>query len=402
MGLGASASGQALGYLFQFERALFWLSDPNIEYVSVETDDDVVANLKDGKSIEVIYEQDKSVLGSSNPFSNSNINLWKTIAIWLEIQKTNPIGKARFVLATNKRVNKNCIMYKLHVANLTSGYKTDSVLLGVFYNDLFDAGAKMKGSSKIIYDYIIISFPKDQITSLLSQIVVSVDRFSDKKDEFKDSIKNNLRIGSNIAFNDIYNKLLGYLVSSAIDMWTMSKDATFYSKKLLNLKDVYIKESLERPFIESAIAFLPILDAEREDSKTKKFIEQLKAISVLEEDYIEAIDDYLLATKQRDKWAENNSVPTIDDLNSLEYELTKAWRRKFSNNIIKKKAAPELTDEDIGNLIYSETIDNKTFFLAGYPITQSYTINGSYHMLSNKCDIGWHPNWEIYFKLDSE
>ncbi len=79
-----SAPGQMLGYLYQIDRALLWLSmcPPN-SVVSIETDDDIVIDIKNGKKINQIFEQDKSSIGKRNPFSDKSKDLWKTSKIQL-------------------------------------------------------------------------------------------------------------------------------------------------------------------------------------------------------------------------------------------------------------------------------------------------------------------------------
>ena len=79
-----SAKGQMYGYLYQIDRALLWLSRcPDDSIVSIETDDDIVVRLENGDSIETIYEQDKASVKKRYPFTNTNVNLWKTLSNWL-------------------------------------------------------------------------------------------------------------------------------------------------------------------------------------------------------------------------------------------------------------------------------------------------------------------------------
>jgi hypothetical protein len=90
MVLGKSAAAQALVYLYQFESAMHWLLISVIDFISIEMDNDVVSQLKNRVIFSKIYEQGKSSTVSSNVFSDSNINLLKTLAIWLSISKSKP------------------------------------------------------------------------------------------------------------------------------------------------------------------------------------------------------------------------------------------------------------------------------------------------------------------------
>lgn len=398
MSLGKSASGQALGYLFQFERAIYWLSHTDTAYIAIETDDDVVAQLRSGSPLEKVYEQDKSVTGSANPFSNSNINLWKTISIWLAIQKKYGSDKCRFILATNKRVNSSCIMSKLHRANSTKDYKVDKPVLKGFYDELMLAGSKLKGKAKEHHDQIVADHSEDDILSLLSKIVLSVDEFQTDKQKFKDSIKDNLRIGSQVPFNSIYDRILGWTISKTIELWTDNKEAIIRSQDLVDIKDYYVKDAIDRPFIEQAISALPVFDIDREQQKEKVFIKQLEMIDLVEDEKIDAIDDFLRATMERDRWAANGSIPKKDDLIEFDKTLSRSWLASFKEKTILAKSQPALNAVDVGNLIYIDTCKNTGFTLGGYPVLQSYTVNGGFHILSDNLAIGWHPDWEKTFK----
>ncbi|MGX5690247.1 ABC-three component system protein [Arcticibacter tournemirensis] len=402
MALGKSASGQALGYLYQFERTLFWLADPNIDFVSIETDDDVVAELKAGLQIEMIYEQDKSVSGKANPFSNTNINLWKTLSIWLAIQKKKPSEKARFVLATNKRVSRTCVMYKLHRTNFILNYKADASALEQHYQDLIAAGGATKGKAKAIFDGIIADYSKTDLINLLSKIVLSCDEFQTKKDEFRNAVREKLRIGAQVPFNAVYTRILGWLIGEVIELWTTGKEGTIRSADLVDLKDQYVKESLDRPFIEQAISAIPVFDMERDQQKTKDFIRQLELIEATEDDKVEAIDDYLRATKERDRWAEAGTIPGHDDIINFEADLSRKWGQHFKKNLLTCKARTDLTLADVGNLVYIDCSLAHGYHLAGYPVIQSYTVTGGMHILSNKLKIGWHPEWQKKFSIKNK
>lgn len=395
MSVGKPASGQALGYIYQFERALFWLSRPEINYVSIETDDDVVAQLRNGEDIHTIYEQDKNSIRANNPFSNSNVNLWKTLAIWLNIQKENIGLKSRFILATNRRVNTTCIMYKLHILNLTSNYNVQPEKLADIYNDLIDVGSKLKGKAKEFYD-ICRNYTEDEFIHLLSKIAISSQEYQNNNDQFKTDIRQNLRIGDQVPFNSIYTKILGWVVSTVTDLWKQKKEGWVKSSELVNIKDTYIKELLDKPFLEQAVSAIPVLDYEREQHKKHTFIKQLNLIEVAEDEKIEAIDDFLRAVKERERWAENGSIPGQNDIQDMEGDIQRFCNQTLKKHIIQAKSNSSINEVDIGNLTYIDCSSKTNYTLAGYPVMQRYTIAGSLHILSDKLTIGWHPNWKAH------
>ncbi len=398
MALGKSAAAQALGYLYQFERAIFWLSKSEIDFVSIETDDDVVSKLKSGQEISVIYEQDKSSISKTNPFANANINLWKTLAIWLSIQKKYPDENARFVLATNKRVPTSSTVYKIHKANFVSNYNPSNPVIESCYIELIQSGKKLKGTAKEIFDEISSDFSEEEFKSLLSKIILSADEYWPDRSKFKDEVRENLRVGSQVPFYSVYDKIFGWLVNTVIDKWASGEEATLRSDLLIDIKDIYIREVMDRPFIEQAVSLIPVFEYERESQQHKLFIKQMELIESEDDDIIDAIDHFLRATKERDRWAENGMIPCKLDIDQLEDSIKQNWRRHSKKHILESKSKPALTKADIGNLIYIDASETSGYSLAGYPVTQPYTILGSLHILSNNLDIGWHPDWKIELK----
>lgn len=132
------------GYLYQIDRALLWLSRcPDGSMVSIETDDDVVVRLKNGDSIETIYEQDKASVKKRYPFTNTNVNLWKTLSNWLTLIETQRINveNSKFLLATNIYNKSSCI------AKTISAYNADEVTYEKAYCDLLKIANTTKSTS---------------------------------------------------------------------------------------------------------------------------------------------------------------------------------------------------------------------------------------------------------------
>jgi len=108
-----------LGYLFQPDRALFYLSQfSNRTFsVSIELIDDVSIHKSDGSV--VLTEQDKhSISQTSSTFSDSSKDLWRTLQIWIE--KIN--GKIlsfdnEFICCSNKKIPSNYILSKISKCN---------------------------------------------------------------------------------------------------------------------------------------------------------------------------------------------------------------------------------------------------------------------------------------------
>jgi hypothetical protein len=112
-----SASGQALGYVYQFDRATYRLFQSGIDVVEigVEYIDDVSVHFHDGKETR---EQNKSTVNSGSPLSDRSVALWKTLHIWAETILAIPslLNTTEFHLVTNGSLSSKCLARRINDA----------------------------------------------------------------------------------------------------------------------------------------------------------------------------------------------------------------------------------------------------------------------------------------------
>ena len=100
------APGSSAGFLFQLERALFWLAESKSaeSVVGVEAAGDVFVLNADGTSI---HEEDKhSIQNHGHPFGDFDKRLWRALQIWCDAALKGDLCQrtARLLLVTNRRV----------------------------------------------------------------------------------------------------------------------------------------------------------------------------------------------------------------------------------------------------------------------------------------------------------
>lgn len=118
------ASSKFLGFLYQFERALYRIFSAEFDSAvfGIEAADDVVEEITfNNNQLHVSFEQDKHALdtNSGQPYQDSSKNLWHTFHIWLSgmedaREKYNSIT---YCLVTNKNVGTNTIASLVSEAN---------------------------------------------------------------------------------------------------------------------------------------------------------------------------------------------------------------------------------------------------------------------------------------------
>lgn len=383
------ASGQMNGYLYQIDRALYWLClSSHDAVVSIETDDDIVTRLKNGDAIESIYEQDKASLKKKFPFSDTNINLWKSIINWLHFIKNNNINlnNSRFILATNVPHKTKCIASSLNSATTKEDYET-------IYKNLLQI-TQSKANSKVLSPYIsdFLKFSKIEILDLLKHIELFDDTYNENRHIYKTEIVQSLFLDSpNVPINDFYSIIFGWIAAECIDLWKAGNNAVFKKKFLMQKRDFLVKDFERKPFIERAIEFLPVSISEKESAISSMFVKQLNWIEVEEDEIMMAIDDFYRAKKAKTSYAREGNITNVH-LKQYEADLMGHWDKESK---YQKRINKDYSEPDLGYHVYYQTIKYKGK-LSGIEPSYHYLSNGTYHDLSNRLLIGWHPNWKTF------
>ncbi|MGJ8592927.1 MAG: ABC-three component system protein [Aquaticitalea sp.] len=379
------AQGQMLGYLFQIERAVFWLSDlKSGGFVGIECGDDIVIKKKQNGNNEV-YEQDKSSISTKLPFADLSSDLWKTLKIWLNKIKNENVDleKCHFFMVSNRKIPSSRLVWKF--SNATTDDDLDECI-----KLLKELGTKSSGKlSSTINE--VLTFSDIELKGLIKKVKV-FDNSSSKDAIYKEGIRNNMKIGKDIPFDNIYQNFIGWAFENIVTCWNNKMNAWLEVDAFVSLSNRLITQYASRPFIEKTIENLPVSKREVKKHQTENFVKQLERINADDNDKITAINDYLRASSEKTRLAKEANI-TIQDWRQFEGNLVDRWSMIFKPTC---KLASTLSDEEKGYDIYYKTLAHKER-LCGIETEQNYTTRGAYHRLSNKIKLGWHPLWKKLF-----
>lgn len=382
-----AAPGQALGYFFQLDRALYWLAASK-DYgakVGIETDDDVTQKEK-GKTI---LEQDKC--SKENPFSDRSEGLWKTLKIWVDAitEKKTDIDKTEFYLVTNKQIPEG-------LATKIGKIGKSETDIQQCINEIKEIG-KSPSESIAPFAYAVTSCKEDTLRELLRRIYYSNTESSDGK-EFRSTIAACLNISPELPLDDIINDLLGWMHTRVMNFWKKGKPAWItkeeftysYIKIISKYNNKLFKERTQNDLV-------PTLNIDKGEHIGRLFISQLRIISIEDNnEIIDAITDYLCSKHELTRFADEGSV-TEKDIDAFEDRLESRWKnisRKFKFRTGKTQ---QDNDESIGKDIYYETLDHREI-LVDQQTVEYYLTRGTYHKLADNLIVGWHPNYENELK----
>lgn len=385
-----AADGSLLGFFYQIEQVILWLSKLDSEaVVGIEVDDDIVVQLEEGNEIKKIYEQAKHSLKKLPPFSDKSEDLWKTLSIWVSnvINGVVDPDKAIFSPLSNKIIPKSRLIYLLHEASFQQADKMSEA-----YKRLIETAQKLRKGLKT-FGEIILGCPEETLKRVINSIQIIEPTYEHSQSNYKRVLMNNLSMADELPFDEIINHLFGFVALQLIDNWRNRKESWIPVKAFNTQYNEQIAAYHRKPFIERTEDSLPVSKAEIERNRGKVYVEQLRAIDFPENELLEAMHDYFRATTERNRFAKDYEI-SREKFEQYYKDLQLKWqaisRPRFRNANVK-------TNKKTGYEVFYETIQYRGK-LSNYEPEQGYTYKGAYHHLANELEIGWHPGWEKMFK----
>lgn len=385
-----SAPGQMFGYLFQPDRALYWLAkSKKSSSVSIETFDDIVVHDENGKIVKL--EQVKTtIMQNHETFLGRSKSLWNTLFIWLELINKNEINleNTEFYFATNVKLHKKSLAMQIAKAN-------DAAKVSAAMQILRAINQNPPAGIKEFAQHVL------QNENLLRKLIFKIN-ICDKRDynSFDSEICSILNVSQSIE-EDVLRYLKGWIHESILNLWEINKPAILSKTQFTEVLNKAISRFYDKQLITRARDLVDVKKENIEECKYNIFVQQLELF--LEEDSIsteiilDAINDFLKAKEERIKITLDGTV-TKDDFKAFDARLIERWKVFFRKHC--RKVSDELSNEELRELayqIFSDTIDNYCEMLAGQPTIEPYLTKGTYHSLANKPVIGWHPYWKKYF-----
>jgi hypothetical protein len=385
-----SADGSFLGYLFQIERVMLWLSElDETAVVGVEVADDIVVQLKEGLEIKEIYEQAKHTIGKSAPYSDKSEDLWKTLSIWINLVTKGGIDAktSKFSLLSNRPIPSTRFAAKLDKASFE-----DSTNLEQCCNELLVNASKLNTKLKV-YGDTVINCPIEILKQIVSNIVIIDPTYNHDKQEYYKKLKSNLHLSDDMPIDDIAEKLFGFVAMYLIGNWREKKEA-WISVKVFNQQFTQlVAEYKSKPFFERAAESLPVSKSEIQKNKGKPFVAQLKLIECDADEILESIHDYQRALTERDRFAKDGEISS-EKFDHYFEDLLQNWKTISKPRF---KFCSEGEHVKTGYQVYYESVKYKGK-LNNYEPEQHYTYRGAYHHLANELELGWHPKWKELLK----
>lgn len=377
-----SAAGSALGYLAQVEYglliALRRMDDEDSLRLSLETVDDIAF---DGEGIPRELWQTKHHINRQGSLGDASPDLWKTIHNWIE---TSNEDTACF-LFTTASASEGTAAYLLR-----SGHKNDDVSTA---RKLLDAvAAKAGNAASADYYKKYLSLDEGRRTELLSRIIV-IDSAA-TSEEITDQLQASVRKATIASRRGpLVERLRGWWHGRA--MSHLNKIARgqndWIEMQEIEARLHLIAQSLRDDNLPLDFEDEPEPTPEQVRSDDRVFVEQLKLILLHHDRIRQAVYDHNRAFLQRSRW-QREQLLAVDELNNYDRRLIEDWRRVFSP----LEEPSEGTTDDAKCRSARESygrLQERTLPVIRQEVLSGYVSFGSMHILADRLEIGWHPDW---------
>jgi hypothetical protein len=377
------ASASATGYLYQCRIALLLglraiPLTPDLK-ISVEKFDDVAFDTN-GTPSELI--QTKHHIGSTGNLSNASSDLWNTLLIWVKATKADvetPF-RTKFILLTTGIAPADSA-----ASFLRAGSRDEQRADKIFCETAAKSSSKENKGAYAEYT----SLPAANRISLLQAITV-LDSSPSIVDVFEELVQELHYSAPRDQVPHLVERLEGWWFSTIIKALS-SKPVQAVSVLSIDQRVDDLREEFKREALPVDLKTeIPPQEVISELDK-RPFVKQLRRVKIGAARVEYAIRDFYRASEQRSRWLRQDLL--VDgELEKYEQELTEAWEPRFASMV---DGLPEPCSPDAkvagGQQLFKWAEQEASFPLR--TVRERFLTHGSYHILSNRNAVGWHPEF---------
>lgn len=377
---GAAAS--ALGYLFQCRYALLVglraVPDTPQLLISIEKFDDVAFEAN-GEPTELI--QTKHHIGKSSDLSDTSVDLWKTIAVWLDklARDIEAPFRMRFVLLTTSQAADISAAALLRMRDRDEA-AADYLLM---------AAAKSSKNQKLVDTCAAYAATAQHLRLSLLRSVMILDGSPNIIDVHEEISRELHHAAPRERLDKLVERLEGWWFGSVIRALSGAAPPEIpvlaIEQRVDELREEFKRDALPVDFRASVPPESIVAEMDK-----RPFVHQLRRIEIGPKRIEYAIRDYYRASEQRSRWAREDLL--IDgELEHYELELTEAWEPRHASIVEEAESGTAEQKVSLGQSLFKWAEQDANFPLR--TVRERFLTHGSYHILANRHVVGWHPDF---------
>ncbi|WP_224273521.1 ABC-three component system protein [Streptomyces sp. LS1784] len=381
------ASASALGYLFQFAKALHmcfeqWMSAGPDWSIAVEAADDIEQHVGSVTDLLQLKQRAEGVR-----LTDTSKDLWKTLRIWAEAATAGRIDldETNLYLLTTAELPVGSVGYLLQ--HRDTGHRDEERALKQL---CAAAGASKTKSQDLLKSFAALTgIAKSLQSALLARVQIVGDT-----EDIADVRTAMLRLAAVAAGHDaaraFLNRLEGWFYDRVIEQMR-----TPGGSPITGVEFDEVFSSLQRQFQHDNLPIdgdITLMTGDPTEQAEKIFVRQLGLIGVSSTRIRFAVRDYVRAFAQRSRWT-NENLLRPGEIGEYERRLVEEWEARFA--VMEEELGAEATEEQKkaeAKLIY-RWVDQEARFQIRAGCDEVFVTKGSYQMLADECRVGWHPDF---------
>jgi hypothetical protein len=376
-----SATDSALGYLYQVRLALLSslqrLAKNQIFATYLETLDDVVF---EGEGSELELLQLKHHRNREANLTNASPDIWKSLRIWIEGRANGSIPQdAQLCLITTSSVKKGSV-----ASNLMLDPRNEAEAL----KQLNETATTSENKTNEPAYNLFRSLSHEDRSVLISSILIipNAPSISDVSEALRNEARLSVRRNH---LNSFLTRLEGWWYRRAVNQLLDPNSNPILSSEIQgeldDIRDQFLPDALP---VDSDILEAKFDDLAYQDNM---FVQQVKLAGIGNRRILTAIRDYYRAFEQRSRWLREDLL-LVGELNRYEQLLKEEWELEFDRiaDDLGEDAA-ENAKQAAAKQVYA-WVERSCFPIRPQVMHPSMT-RGSFHLLSDRLKIGWHPEF---------
>jgi hypothetical protein len=375
------ASASALGYFYQSQWPLVEIvrrasERPDLK-MAIEMYDDVSWE-EDGMPVELL--QIKHHIDSVRTLGDKDLDLWRTIASWMDAHRADDPDGPTLTLVTTQaaRPGTACSCLRPISRDTVEGKR------------LLDLAARESTStvtSAVRQRYLALT--DSQRSIFVGRIFVLDGAF--EIDNLGGELRKLLHLALPHGHEEVFlDRLWAWwyrVVVTLLKRQSTTISALEVTQYVSDLRDTFTADNL--PTLVDIDDFDP---ASEVSYSGRVFVEQLRWISLSAPLLQKAIVDYYRAYTQSSRWIEDHLVG-LNELDSYEANLRDEWERSFEFMLLRlgPSASSERIDEESQSLFLQVTEQCGVRVRDRY--NEVFFTRGKYHELADDGRVGWHPEF---------
>lgn len=386
-----SAAGSALGYLAQIEYGLLLTlrrMDQSVNWrLSLETADDIVFEEADGAGPTEMW-QSKHHLQRRGSLGDASPDVWKSLHNWIETSNEDcelvlfstaaaPVGSAARLLGRDRTEDDvRRALQRLEEVAEAAG------------NEAHD----------VFYKRFLGLTPRDRF-ALLSRVTVlgEATEAANLTNDLQAAVRKAVPIHRRAP---LVERLRGWWHARAIAHLTRVASG---QEDWIEMAEVeahlhHVAQSLREENLPLDYSDMPEPTLDEVEADERIFVQQLRLIMLHHERIRMAVYDHNRAFLQRSRWQRENLLNPYD-LDNYDRLLIEEWKRVFlplEENPV--DAEPDEAEIRRAGLRLYVALGERSLPEVRPEVRSGYIPLGSLHLLADRLQIGWHPDWVARLK----